>query len=596
MDEPAVTTVREEGADEDDEESYASASALQRNLAAEIDVEEQEQQKIEGSLFELDDLPPTERDARRTSQHFDEIDDARKQLLATTPKRSISQKHGPVKSSMNLKQVVIGGRKITVAANKGSSHVTAPRLWNKEQRSGLGPKERSTFYEKAIRYVLPKSNKLSVRPTKTKADDELKHAVQLRSQLTTVQEHMYAMDIDDVFTIVKPVSVGTTGQIESTSYDLLRDYGKLDPQIVALSNVWYSEWVQEKYVHENLSITQQFLKLNTDDTLWNKALEDMQDYPHSAHGGPLMFVLIMRRIQDSSAMAIDHVLKQIRNLKISDILGEDVDEAVSMIRSVYNLMLNTSTERHNYVPDDFPRTVLTIFQTSSVAEFNKIFEDEERDVIRQSYKQNGRLEFPTVQATLLLASNLYHGMQSKWNTGKRGAAFNANHNQEHRPKGTCFNCGGDHMLTDCTKPRYDSKIAKARQAFLDKRKQHRSHAGPKGRHPKHKTAKDGTPLIRNRNGAYVVDQKKKKALTAGTDDDKSKSSAKPEDLQLVLNAMNDNAAKLVDDTVKSTVRALLQRDPLDDASTIATQTTAATTATGATFYDSAAILAALNRS
>jgi len=178
---------------------------------------------------------------------------------------------------MNLKQVLIGGRKITVVANKKSIQVSAPRLWDKEKREKLTAKERSTFYEKAICYVLPKSNKFSVRPTKTKADDELKHAVQLHSQLTTVQEHMHAMDIDDVFTIVKPVGVNTTGQIESTSYDLLCDYGKLDPQIVVLSNVWYHEWVQELYVHENLSITQQFVKLNTDDTLWNKALEDMQD-------------------------------------------------------------------------------------------------------------------------------------------------------------------------------------------------------------------------------------------------------------------------------------------------------------------------------
>ena len=90
----------------------------------------------------------------------------------------------------------------------------------------------------------------------------------------------------------------------------------------------------------------------------------------------------------------------------------------------------------------------------------------------------------------------------------------------------------------------------------------------KGHHPRHKTAKDGTPLIRNKNGAYVVDQKKVlAAASAGKDSDKSKDSAKSQDLELVLTAMNDNAAKLVDETVKSTVRALFTQTPPDDAST-----------------------------
>jgi len=59
--------------------------------------------------------------------------------------------------------------------------------------------------------------------------------------------------------------------------------------------------------------------------------------------------------------------------------------------------------------------------------------------------------------------------------------------------------------------------------------------------------------------------------------------------------MNNNAAKLVDETVKSTVWALFTQAPPDDASTIATTPTVATTATDATIFNSAANLAALNR-
>lgn len=132
----------------DEDKSYLSAGP--RNLGDELDQEERARELKEGVLFELDNLPPTERDARRTSQHFDEIDDARKQLLAT-PKQSIPPRNVPSKTSAAIKQIVIGGRKITAHANKTAARVTAPRLWDKERRSTLSAEERATFYEKAIR-------------------------------------------------------------------------------------------------------------------------------------------------------------------------------------------------------------------------------------------------------------------------------------------------------------------------------------------------------------------------------------------------------------------------------------------------------------
>jgi len=329
------------------------------------------------SIFQQDDLPPVERESRRSSQHFKAVDKARRQLLATPTAKKLPKDGRKTKSSTNIKNVLIENHLVTVREKKEVGTLREPRLWDKLKRGSLEPKSKMLFHKKAVYYVLPKSNKLAARPSKVKADGELKHVMQLRTQLTALKTHMYLFNIDDVFTIVKPVDVHATGQLESSSYDLLRDYGKLKPQQVVLSNLWYNSWVEDKYIQENLSITQQFLKNNTEDTLWNKALKDAQSYPIQLHGGPLMFVLLMKRIQDSSAIALAHLLKQIRNLKISDLQGEDVDKAVSMMRSVYNPMLNTSTDWHNCVPDDFPKNALSIFQTTSVGDFNKMFEQEE---------------------------------------------------------------------------------------------------------------------------------------------------------------------------------------------------------------------------
>jgi len=308
----------------------------------------------------------------------------------------------------------------------------------------------------------------------------------------------------------------------------------------------------------------------------------------------------MKRIQDSSAIALAHLLKQIRNLKISDLQGEDVDEAVSMIRSVHNLMLNTSTDRHNYVPDDSPKIVLSIFQTTSVGDFNKMFEQEERDIIRAGYKSNRRLVYPPVKDTLPLATNLHHGMKDTWNMGKRGAAFNAQHNaygHSHRQGGTCFNCGKEgHMARECPKPENLANIRKNSKAFYDnKRKQGSSNS--KGSHPRRKTGPGGVPMILNKKGAYVVDQKKKRelALAATTKatnaSKKGADTVKSADLERVLTAINEQAQSYMDNTIKTTMRAMLAGN--DNTSTIVTTATTTTPATAATMYNTAAILEAL---
>ena len=187
-----------------------------------------------------------------------------------------------------IETLYIAGRPLKVRA-PGNQTTTStgfqqPRLWDKHKRATLDAETRQIFQEKATRYVLPKHNKLQIKTITGQpgeADAELKTVHNLRAQLATLREHLYQHDLDDVFTIIKPVDVANTSALADGSYDLLRDFGHLDPSQVALSSMWYNTWIDEPFIPENMAFSQQFLKNNTDESLWQRCLEESLQYPPS---------------------------------------------------------------------------------------------------------------------------------------------------------------------------------------------------------------------------------------------------------------------------------------------------------------------------
>jgi hypothetical protein len=183
-------------------------------------------------------------------------------------------------------------------------------------------------------------------------------------------------------------------------FDLLPDYAKLDDNIVANSCTWYNMWVQEEYVQENMAHTYTLLQNNTTESLWNKCLEEYEEYAPSQQGGPLMFFLIICRIQSNSKTAIKHLKKQIKNLKLRDLPGENVNTAISLIKTTYQALENASTLEHTYIPEDFTQTILKVLQTSSVRRFNDAFNREETQVCHEANKFGGRPQWPPLNQIL----------------------------------------------------------------------------------------------------------------------------------------------------------------------------------------------------
>ena len=86
-------------------------------------------------------------------------------------------------------------------------------------------------------------------------------------------------------------------------------------------------------------------------------------------GGALTLFLVRQAVVRASSKHTESIIKGLKNLKITDFSGENIDEVVRVSRN--NLAVLTSA---NAVPGSINKILLKMFQTSSNTDFNKVFE------------------------------------------------------------------------------------------------------------------------------------------------------------------------------------------------------------------------------
>ena len=207
-----------------------------------------------------------------------------------------------------------------------------------------------------------------------------------------------------MMTMVVPVDVREKVDIERTQYNLFDNYPQLHAIHVANSCTWYNRWVTNSYISENMALTYTFFQNNTEDELWSKCLELYKEYTPIQQGGPLMAFLLLQRIQDSSEQALELLRNQVKALNISKLPGEDVEQAVSLVKSTYRVLQSSSTQTRSYLPTDFAKTVFRVFQTSTVFEFNEVFHTQALDIQTQADLYGTQPRWPSVTSVVKLAT------------------------------------------------------------------------------------------------------------------------------------------------------------------------------------------------
>jgi hypothetical protein len=98
---------------------------------------------------------------------------------------------------------------------------------------------------------------------------------------------------------------------------------------------------------------------------------------------------------------IEVMIKKISKVKLHEIKGEDVEQVVSMVCSALDALNGTSDGARRHEPENFPKTVLQLLQTSSQPEFSEAF-TEEQYMVQCEADQTGQCPvWPPIEASSL---------------------------------------------------------------------------------------------------------------------------------------------------------------------------------------------------
>jgi hypothetical protein len=136
----------------------------------------------------------------------------------------------------------------------------------------------------------------------------------------------------------------------------------------------------------------------------NKCLEEYEMFHPMQQGGPLILFLVLKKVHNASEQHLEHLKDKVEILKVSDLEGENVDTAVSLINAAYLIFISSSTATQSRVPPEWSKTLIQVFQTTTVPEFNQIFKDEEKDARRDADKNGGQPQWPTHEQLTRLAT------------------------------------------------------------------------------------------------------------------------------------------------------------------------------------------------
>jgi hypothetical protein len=148
----------------------------------------------------------------------------------------------------------------------------------------------------------------------TEDTEILKNVHNLQYQIKALKNHVVEYNMAGVFTIVVPFEINGSPELHDERYNLFDYYPKLTLELVGNSNAYYSRWIEDDYVIENLNLSYNLIKNNTNDNLFNKCLEEYEMFHPMQRGGPLILFFILNKVHNASEQHLEHLKDKVETL------------------------------------------------------------------------------------------------------------------------------------------------------------------------------------------------------------------------------------------------------------------------------------------
>jgi len=305
-----------------------------------------------------------------------------------------------------------------------------------EDRDSLSETEKYKLQRDATETLNTKFQLTSI----TDSSNQLRVTYSLGMRVNDLRQKMIKYDMIDVFSKLitpNPADPNAPLQVE----DLLIHYADI-PLIKVKAHVRFLNYYGQVWDKQNLLWTQALLENSCESSLRDKVMEQTLGIDKREMGGPTFFAIMMKVIVSLSEEGMRAMIEKIRMMKIRDIQGENVEDAVGLLRVSIGRLSNM-----NKVPVNLIKQLTTIFQTTSVDRFNRLFENVESTI---------RLKVATFTADDLLdlAEGTYREYVEcgTWNAIDKSTFINDNQGQSEGS--TCWNCGAvGHRSSDCPQPK-----------------------------------------------------------------------------------------------------------------------------------------------
>lgn len=398
-------------------------------------------------------------------------------------KRPTNQPAAPGGDPLHVQGRVLRIRTIPRAFNDAGVN----RIWDKYHRHLLPVEDRLAFDGKAGGYCLGKHNKLRLLSNKIDDDEALMKNCNLQQQLRAIRKHCDEYDISDVFTVLVPVDMRRSAALLPQRFNFFDEYMHLDADLVAQSNAYYNRFCDDQFIIDNLTLTYNMLRCNTDDKLFLKCLEEYDRYQPCQQGGPLMLSLLLKKINSGTEQQLDYLKAKAKVLRISSLEGESVDQAISLLDAALHTFTSASSATLQRKPIEWEKDLISIFQTSSVSSFNQMFYKIQNEVRQAADMSGGLPQWPSHEKVIRLASATYNRLKlsGDWDVpalAQKKALVSQPQPQPRRPFNpmntgdrpppTCWNCKlQGHTVNNCPKEKDQAAIDKAREDFMAKKRE-----------------------------------------------------------------------------------------------------------------------------